>query len=310
MASNGQSPQSSSEMEEAQRSAKLRLADLVGLLSEQECRRLLATVERVAAGDPFWEGDFGLLYNEYVKLRGFRTRSVIAGVLVKEDTFRTLDLIKTYPLHRQIVLPPAGDVITRLGEAILRRRSRREYGIAALSAEQLSTLLRYGVGVTAEVPAYGVSRLPLRTFPSHGGLQAPELYVAVRNVSGVPAGIYHYEVGDHQLAEIKAGDHSNALHHAAFDEEFVQRAAVVFIVTGYYERLRWKNGERAYRFMCIDSGFVGQNLYLMSEAMGLGACAVSGFAQDQIEELIKVDGKTEIPLFLLAVGSRSEGSDP
>jgi len=53
-------------------SARDELRRLAGLLSDEECRHLLSVVNDVAAGERFWEGDFGLLYNEYAKLRFFR----------------------------------------------------------------------------------------------------------------------------------------------------------------------------------------------------------------------------------------------
>jgi SagB-type dehydrogenase family enzyme len=102
------------------------------------------------------------------------------------------------------------------------------------------------------------------------------------------------------------GDHSHRLYSLVFNEQYVEQAAVVFMITGYYERLRWKYGERAYKFICIDAGFLGENLYLVAEALGLGACALSGFAQDGVEELLGIDGKEEIALMLITVGTRQE----
>jgi SagB-type dehydrogenase family enzyme len=166
--------------------------------------------------------------------------------------------------------------------------------------------LQYACGITDFVPAYGFTRMPLRSFPSHGGLQAPEVYLSVQAVDGISAGIYHYHAIDHVLESLSPGNHSQRLCTLAFNERHVENSAVVFLITGYYERLRWKYGERAYRFMCIDAGFLGENLYLVAEALGLGTCAISGFAQDAVEELLGIDGKEEIALMLLTVGMRQD----
>ena len=56
----------------------------------------------------------------------------------------------------------------------------------------------------------------------------------------------------------------------------------------------------------MDVGFLGENLYLVAEALNLGACAISGFAQDAAEELLGVDGKRELALLLLTIGMRSD----
>jgi hypothetical protein len=54
----------------------------VELLSDDECRYLAHTVGDIAAGERFWEGDFGLLYNEYAKLRYFKVGRQAPSALV------------------------------------------------------------------------------------------------------------------------------------------------------------------------------------------------------------------------------------
>jgi nitroreductase len=54
--------------------------------------------------------------------------------------------------------------------------------------------------------------------------------------------------------------------------------------------------------MCIDIGYVGQNLYLMAEALGLGACAIAGFLDDGMERFLALDNPSEFPLLLTTVG--------
>jgi SagB-type dehydrogenase family enzyme len=79
-------------------------------------------------------------------------------------------------------------------------------------------------------------------------------------------------------------------------------AAVVVLVTGCFERLRWKYGERGYRYMCMDVGYVGQNLNLIGDAMDLGVCAIAGLMDDAIEHFLAVDGRNEMALLLTTVG--------
>lgn len=290
-------------------SAKDELMRLISVLSEYECQHLFNAVQDITEGERFWEGDFGLLYDEYVKLRYFNIgRNRPRTQDMEEHTFVPIPIVKLYQNAKRVQLPPAEHPRTALLDTLVHRRSRRDYSSMEISLSQLSTLLQYGCGVTDFVPAYGFTRLPLRSFPSHGGLQAPEVYVSVQAVDSLSAGIYHYHAIDHALESLTLGDHSQKLYNLAFNEQYVERAAVVFLITGYYERLRWKYGERAYRFMCIDAGFLGENLYLVAEALELGACAVSGFAQDGVEELLGIDGKEEIALMLLTIGTRQEDS--
>ncbi len=289
-------------------SNKDELRRLVDILSEDECRHLLNSVRSVIEGERFWEGDFGLLYNEYVKLRYVnigRSRQ-IAPQHVEENAFVPISIVKSYPNAERVQLLAPEHLSAILTETLAHRRSRRDSSGAMISLGQLSTLLQYACGITDFVAAYGFTRLPLRSFPTHGGLQAPEIYLSAQAIDGVPTGIYHYHAIDHVLESLNPGDHSQRLYTLTFNERHVERSAVIFLITGCYERLRWKYGERAYRFMCIDTGFLGENLYLVTEALGLSACAISGFAQDGVEELLGIDGKEEIALMLLTVGVRQD----
>lgn len=287
------------------------IEQLFQTLSDYERVCLLKILRDVAAGERFWEGDFGHLYNEYVKLRYFklpRNRKAVPPIS-DEGSFIPVPITKSYANADRIVLPPPDGPAISLADALMHRRSRRDYSGKPISLVQLSTLLAYACGTTGFVPAYHYNRLPLRTFPSHGGLQSSEIYLCVQSVQNVPVGICHYNALDHALEMINQGDYREQLRTVAFDERFFETASVVFLIAGYYERLKWKYGERSYRFICIDSGLVCQNIYLVAEALGLGACAVSGFAQDGVEELFGIDGKNEIAMLLVSVGMRTHTKD-
>jgi hypothetical protein len=170
--------------------AKERLRDMVDLMSEYECQHLLRMVDPVVAGERFWEGDVAIFYNEYVKMRSFNVSrnpaSFVSTAPAKQKgIFAPIPLVKSYPTADRIRLPPPKHIRESLSDVIVRRRSRRIYQDRPISLEQLATLLQHAAGITASVAAYDFNRLPLRTFPSAGGLQAPECYCFVRTVEGV-----------------------------------------------------------------------------------------------------------------------------
>ena len=51
-----------------------------------------------------------------------------------------------------------------------------------------------------------------------------------------------------------------------------------------------------------ESGHIGQNIYLVSEALGLKCCALAGTKDENLEKLIDIDGITESVVYALAVG--------
>ena len=246
---------------------------LLGSLSDYECAHILEAFQQVAAGERFWEMGISVVYNEHVKTRSFQGADGTSGQLpavpeTPAGLFVPMLIAKTFPDAPRASLPAPGRLPSSLGDLLTTRRSRRDYTGEAISVEALSTLLHGTGGVSGAVPGYGYKRLPLRTFPSCGGLQSPEIYVSVRAIYTVPAGLYHFHVQDHCLELLRAGDHSQVLRSLALDQECFETAAAVFVITGCFERLRWKYGERAYKYMCMDIGY-SQNFYLVSEAQVL-----------------------------------------
>ena len=288
-------------------SAKDEITRLIGALSEYECGHLLSAFQNVAAGERFWETDISAVYNEHVKTRlldtEHRTDDVVpAGPSGGEGIFAPIPIVKSYPGSARVTLPTAGTLSAPLGEALRQRRSRRDYGGEAIDQEQLATLLHYACAVTGSTAGYGYRQLPLRTVPSSGGLQASEVYLSVQAVADLAPGLYHYQVVDNVLESMRPGQHGPLLAELSFQQPYLATASVVFLITGCFERMRWKYGQRAYKYMCLDAGYLGQNLYLVAEAMHLGACAIAGFVDDAMEQLLDIDGRNELILFLTTVG--------
>ncbi|RPJ04910.1 MAG: SagB/ThcOx family dehydrogenase, partial [Deltaproteobacteria bacterium] len=152
-------------------------------------------------------------------------------------------------------------------------------------------------GITAR--AWGFD---FRTIPSAGALYPTETYPVVNNVDGISPGIYHYEIKKGQLALIREGRFGHELSRAALGQEMLEAAACVFVWTAVVERSKWKYRERAYRYIYMDAGHIGQNLYLAATGLGLGCCTVGAFFDEEVDQLIGIDGKSEISLYLGAVG--------
>jgi SagB-type dehydrogenase family enzyme len=203
---------------------------------------------------------------------------------------------KTYPETKQIALPdPHGYRGLSLEEAIEQRRSRRNYLAGPLSLAELSRLLHAASGITD--PARG-----FRAAPSAGALYPLETYALVHSVTGVEPGLYHYAVADHTLEQLRVGDLRTEIMVAGIGQEMLSQAQVCFVLSAIFQRTRWKYRERTYRYVQLEAGHVGQNLYLAATSMGLGACAVGAFLDDELNDLLGVDGEEEAALYIITVG--------
>jgi SagB-type dehydrogenase family enzyme len=77
---------------------------------------------------------------------------------------------------------------------------------------------------------------------------------------------------------------------------------VVIIWTAMMLRCMVKYRERSVRYIPMDLGHVCQNVQLASTGMGLGSCPIGAFYDDDINELLGVDGEEETVLYLITVG--------
>ncbi|OGP88235.1 MAG: hypothetical protein A2156_14340 [Deltaproteobacteria bacterium RBG_16_48_10] len=184
-----------------------------------------------------------------------------------------------------------------LWEAIAERRSLREFSRQPITFEDLSQLIWATQGITTK--AWGFD---FRTVPSAGALYPIETYIVVNRVEGISSGIYHYSVKHAQLVLIKEGSFGRELSQAALGQEMLGKAASVFVWTAMVERSKWKYRERAYRYIYMDAGHVGQNLYLAATGLNLGCCTVGAFFDNEIDHLVGIDGEKEISVYLGAVG--------
>lgn len=229
----------------------------------------------------------------------------IIGYLVIIIVFVSLFLVlfKPYPYSfrresieydgEEIMLPEPklkGDMSVE--EAIAKRRSIRYYKDKPLTLEELSQLLWAAQGITEE-------RRKFRAAPSAGATYPFEIYVVVGNVESLKPGIYHYDPFKHSLTLIKEGDYRADLQKAALNQQWVGKAAVDIVLVAFYERTTKYYGERGYRYVYMEAGHIGQNIYLQATALGLGTVAVGAFYDEDVAKILGTDGD---PIYIFPVG--------
>lgn len=212
------------------------------------------------------------------------------------------------PGSHLIDLPAAAAGDMPLDEAITRRRSRRAFTADPLTLPQLSFLLASTQGITqgTREGSDEVSR-QFRAAPSGGGRYPMETFLAVQRVEGLEAGLYRYLPPKHQLLLVRKDPGiGDSLQRACYGDAAVGAAAVTFIWAAVPERSEWKYGCIAGKLVAIEAGHVCQNLYLASEAVGAGTCAMLSYHQPALDDLIGADGDDVFAIYLAVVGKPAE----
>ncbi|MCK4682740.1 SagB/ThcOx family dehydrogenase [Candidatus Bipolaricaulota bacterium] len=194
------------------------------------------------------------------------------------------------PLEVKLPEPrPSGEMSVE--EALAARRSVRSYQDEALSLTELAQLLWAAQGITAHWGG--------RTAPSAGATYPLEVYAVVGEVTGLEAGVFHYRPDGHLFVRRTAGDLRGELASAALGQEWVREAPVSLVIAARYERTTGRYGERGVRYVHIEVGHAGQNIYLQAEALGLGTVIVGAFDDQDVKTLLGIE---EEPLAIMPVG--------
>jgi SagB-type dehydrogenase family enzyme len=206
--------------------------------------------------------------------------------------------------NNQIHLPPPSQKgSVSLEEAIAKRRSVRGFAPKALSQLQLSQILWAAQGITD-------ARLKLRTVPSAGATYPLEIFVVCgRNgIEDIAEGIYRYQLDSHSLVLRRSGDVRPELARAALDEESIYEAPVNIVICAVYSRTLLRYGERGERYVHMEAGHAGQNIYLQAVALGLATVAIGAFDDEEVGKVLGLDEEYKPlslaePLYIMPVGS-------
>lgn len=209
---------------------------------------------------------------------------------------------KKYPHRPRVTLriPEPGQ--TPSAEDVMRnRRTLREFTGEPLEMEEIERLLYFTNGITGSLKL-DQGTLALRASPSAGALYPIEIYLAAFSVSGLPEGIYHYEVEDNVAELVRPGQYREDLFEISHRQEMVRQAAACMLLTAMFGRTKAKYGERGYRYVLLDAGHSAQNLYLESTALGLGCATIGGFLDDKANRLLGIDGLDESVVYMAVIG--------
>jgi len=187
-------------------------------------------------------------------------------------------------------------------ETIRGRQSRRSFTEDPLTMEELSFLLWATQGVRRV--AGSESRPAIyRTVPSGGARHPFETYLVVNRVTDLAPGLYRYLSIEHRLCLLRADAAlAEKVSEACNGQAFVGRGAVVFIWTAIPYRTEWRYSIISPKIIALDAGHVCQDLYLASEAIGAGTCAVGAYNQAAMDALLGVDGREEFAIYVAPVG--------
>lgn len=233
--------------------------------------------------------------DEFQKYTKYSRERLLGGYLDwanKPESYKKYSSSKVIPLSREL---PSKSL--PMVEVLKKRRSVRSFSSKPLSIADLSFLLWASTGVQRREQGYD-----FRTVPSAGALYPIETYLIANNVEGLEKALYHYNIEAHALEVLKVEDVAENLAYAALNQKMLIKSQVVLMWTAIFQRSKWKYAQRAYRYVYLDAGHIAQNLALSATSIGLGSCQIGAFFDDEINQILGVDGTEESVIYLSVVG--------
>lgn len=182
-------------------------------------------------------------------------------------------------------------------KALSERRSIRSFKNESLTIDEIGQLLWAAQGITDDKGH--------RTSPSAMASYPLEIYLLAGNITGLPAGVYHYSPEGHNVSTVALGDKIPELFGTSMNGKADWRASApaIFIVTGVFERVNKVPGQDLSRFVHVEAGTASENLLLEVVSLGLGATYTAGFDANKTRECLGLVSGQD-PIAVIPVGRK------
>jgi SagB-type dehydrogenase family enzyme len=202
-------------------------------------------------------------------------------------------------------LPPPTEVEhVDFYEVLMDRRTIRKYNGKPTDAGVLSSVLHEA---TARARALrleierGYRSDPELLLKSWGS--AFEVYVVAHRVEGVAQGIYHYDMRDHGLGLIRAGDFEDQVYNGIWGQPMALKTCFTIFLVACFERYMWRyRYDRGLRNLLTNMGELAQIFILAGIARGLGNSMTPASRDSFLDDLLGLEPAREQTMYFLGFG--------
>ncbi|HEV7489149.1 MAG TPA: SagB family peptide dehydrogenase [Thermoanaerobaculia bacterium] len=286
------------------------MEELTGALSNDEISALISLLLSCQMFADSNENDGSMAYWNFHDLL-FHARTRLGrhhGVLGGSFPFRG----RTEPLP--VAKPEMSDDVVQLDTPILRdgfttildgRHTSRVFDDPPITRSQLGEFLYRSARIRNCYDLGTGQQLSKRSYPGGGAVYELEIYASVRACVDLAPGLYHYCPLSHRLCRI--ADNSEALLRNATQPPHAA-PQVLLTIAARFGRIFWKYEAMGYALILKDVGALFQTMYLVAQAMGLGACAIGGGDSDLFAAAAGLDYYAETSVGEIVIGSTTESN--
>ena len=197
-----------------------------------------------------------------------------------------------------------------LWDALLERRTSREFTREPISLETVATILHATFGAVHGPDRSDVAGLGIRSYgyrrtsPSGGGLQITEPYLVNLTIAGLPQGVYHYHAIDHALTRIAGEFPATDLGPLLLGQNFANDLGFAIFLTVRFDKMWWKYPHsRSYRVALLDVGHLSQTFHLACTAFKLSSWLTGAFYDEEVARRLGLDPGRHGVMLLIGAGT-------
>lgn len=174
--------------------------------------------------------------------------------------------------------------------AVFSRRSKRNFVQEPISSRAFQSVIE---GLAVDLP--GTREVPERSKSSL------TIGLLINRVEGVGPGFYLLDRKTLQLGLIKDGLLGQSMARICLDQMWLAQAGLQVLFLSNLVSLDLDSGPRGYRYALMSAGRLGERLYLLATAKGLGCCGIGAYYDQEAAGLLGLDEAWRL-IYLVAVG--------
>ncbi|GIK84124.1 MAG: nitroreductase [Patescibacteria group bacterium] len=204
---------------------------------------------------------------------------------------------------REVVELPAPKLKSSVSveQAIQSRRSRRYFSEEPVTKQELSQVLWSAQGITDEAGH--------RAAPSARSAYPFSVYVVIRNVEDIPAGLYLYNPKDNSLGSLGLANAGDRLIEAKVQENSQKSPVVVALVAAPAIMQAIAPDNDPMPNIYLEAGHIGENIYLQIESLKMATVVTGGFNKQAVASALELDPLNEVVVYLVPFGHIGEAPE-
>ncbi len=128
----------------------------------------------------------------------------------------------------------------------------------------------------------------------------------IERCEGFQPGFYMAEMDSGSIGLVSPGPFVDKMAGICLDQTWLANAALLVLFFTNLHTLERSRGPRGYRYAMMTAGKLGERLYLVATAMGLGCCGIGAFYDREGSDLLGLNWESDL-LYVVGIGPVKSG---